>query len=197
MHWKILASWRTQPGIKIVVPADYEQARTALIQTWNHPSPIYYRLGKDEESTIPDLNGHFELGQAQLISEGDDILFITTGSITKEVVKTRDILESKRIASSIMVIASIEPPPISSLVDVLRRFPLAITVEAHYRNGGLGSLVSQVVADYEISCRIVRCGVGSTPNGLSGSQSYYDKRYGLSHDSLVETTLHELQRKSM
>src|SRR3712207_6882340 len=38
------------PGISVVAPADYRQARSALLATWDLPGPIYYRLGKDDKT---------------------------------------------------------------------------------------------------------------------------------------------------
>ena len=39
------------------------------------------------------------------------------------------------------------------------RVPLALTIESHYLVGGVGSLVSEVVAEAGLGCRVVRCGV--------------------------------------
>src|SRR5437667_55510 len=41
---------RLQPGLTVVAPADHLQARTALLATWDLPGPVYYRLGKDDQT---------------------------------------------------------------------------------------------------------------------------------------------------
>src|SRR5262249_47021604 len=56
---------RVQPGIAIIAPADHVQARNAVLATWRLPGPIYYRLGKDDHTEVPGLEGGFELGRAQ------------------------------------------------------------------------------------------------------------------------------------
>ena len=43
---------RMQPGLTVVAPADAEQARTALLRTWELPGPVYLRLGKDEHAKV-------------------------------------------------------------------------------------------------------------------------------------------------
>ena len=75
------------------------------------------------------------------------------------------------------------------LAKVLAHFRLAITVESHYLVGGLGSLVSEVVAERGLHCRLVRCGVRTTPKGISGSQSYLRQAHDLSSERLVEIAL--------
>jgi transketolase len=76
---------------------------------------------------------------------------------------------------------------------MLTRHPLALTVEAHYRVGGVGSLVAEVIAERGLSCRLVRCGVNSLPNGVTGSQRYLHQLYGLSAEKLVETAMAALR----
>lgn len=46
--------------------------------------------------------------------------------------------------------------------------------------GGLGSMISEIIAEYELSSRIVRCGIKTCIDGKSGSLSYMRAKYGLS-----------------
>jgi transketolase len=64
-----------------------------------------------------------------------------------------------------------------------------MTVEAHYLVGGLGSLVSEIVAEHGLACRVVRCGVNEMPVGPVGSEAFMADRYGLSPAGLVESAL--------
>jgi transketolase len=184
---------RIQPGITVIAPADHQQARSALLATWDMPGPIYYRLGKDDKSTVPGLTGRFELGRAQIVREGDDLLIIAMGSIAGEVAAAAEALAAQGVACTLIVVASLNPPPIDDLVEMLSRFQVTLTVEAHFVVGGLGSLVSEVVAERGLSCRVVRCGVKVTPNGVSGSESYLRHMYGLSRDAVIKIAVGELQ----
>ena len=71
---------------------------------------------------------------------------------------------------------------------------MALTVEAHYRVGGVGSLVAEVIAERGLRCQLVRCGVASLQNGITGSQRYLHDLYGLSAEKLVETALRTLSQ---
>ena len=80
------------------------------------------------------------------------------------------------------------------LAALLERFPLALTVEAHYRVGGLGSLVAEVLAERRLRCQLVCCGVPSTPDGVTGHRAYLNQRYGLSAEKIVGTVMETLGR---
>ncbi len=180
---------RIQPGIRVIVPADHEQARQALVTTWNLQGPTYYRISKGGKGAVPGLRGRFEIGRGQVIHEGTDLLIITMGSIASEATDAAQVLAAEGISCKVMVIASMNPPPIHDLSEALSRFPLALTVEAHYIVGGLGSLVSEVVAEKGLQCRVVRCGVKALSNGVSGSQGYLYQTHGISSEKLVHTAL--------
>lgn len=184
---------RVQPGITVVSPADHEQTRTALLKTWDLPGPVYYRIGKDDKTTVPGLGGEFELGRAQLIRRGGDILIVAMGSIASEAAGAAEALSRRGVEASLLIVASLNPPPAEDLTQALSGFSVALTVEAHYVVGGVGSLVCEVVAERNISCRIVRCGVRKTPAPATGSQAYLHGVHGLGSVSLVDTALQALR----
>jgi transketolase len=185
---------RVQPGLTLLAPADHEQARSALLASWDLPGPVYYRLGKDDHATVPGLGGDFEIGRAQIIREGKDLLIVTSGSIAGEAAGAAEILCSMGITTTVMVVASLSPAPSDDLAAKLTQFPHVITVEAHYVTGGIGSWVSEVIAERGLGCRLFRCGVKELPDSRTGKQSYLRHRHGLSRDRLVQTARQVLSR---
>lgn len=180
-----VGAWRMQPDLCLIAPADFEQAGCALRATWDLPSPIYYRLGKNEKAKVPGLRGKFELGRAQLVREGGDLVILAMGGIAIEAVDAADMLSLEGIEAAVVVVASVNPAPVDDLAAVLRRFPLAITAEAHYRVGGIGSLVAEVIAERGIKCRLERCGVRTGTRGVSGSERFLNSANGISSAALA------------
>lgn len=178
---------RIQPGISVVAPADHEQTASALRATWNHPGPVYYRFGKDDRTVIPGLKGRFELGRAHIVREGKDLILLSTGSVTKQVIDAASSAAEQGIDCSVMVVSSLNPTPVDDIAGAVSRFKIAITVENHYVNGGLGSMVSEVVATEGIDCRVFRCGITETPNDVSGSENNLNSLHGLSPEALVKS----------
>ena len=188
-----VAVMRTQPGIAVISPADYEQARAALRATWDIPGPVYYRLGKDDKTIIPGLAGRFRQGRVERISEGKDFLIIAMGSVAKEAAGAAEILREKGIACTVAVAAAINPAPADDIAALAENFKRAMTVEAHYIAGALGSLVAEVIAERGLPCTLTRCGVKLPPDGISGSQEYLHRLHGLDSLSLAETALRTIR----
>jgi transketolase len=187
-----VAVMRAQPSITLIAPADHLQAREALLATTTVPGPIYFRLGKDDTATVPGLNGAFELGKVQRIREGSDAAIIAMGPIAAEAVAAAELLMDKGLDCAVAVVATVCPAPVEDLAALLSGRRLAVTVEVHYINGGLGSLVSEVVADRGLGVRVLRQGVRSMPDTLVGSQRYMERSFGLTAGQLAGAVLHEL-----
>jgi transketolase len=192
-----IAVMRAQPGITVIAPADARQARGAVAATWNLPGPVYYRLGKDDKTVVPGLDGRFELGKLQRLREGSELLLIAMGSVATEAAAAAQELASRGVSCSLVILASVTPAPVDELGGLLERHPVALTVEGHYRVGGVGSLVAEVIAERDLRCRLVRCGVGSLLNGITGSQRYLHHLYGLSAEKLVETAMETLRKTKL
>ena len=182
-----LAVMRAQPGMTVIAPADFEQACAALRAAHDLPGPVYFRLGKDDSSRVTGLEGRFRLGRAETIGSGGDVLLVTTGSIARNAVAAAGALAAIGIDATVVVAASVSPPPADDLADALERFDAAVAVEAHYVNGGLGSLVCEIAAEHGLPCRVVRCGVRELEPGRSGSEAYLNETHGLSVERLVAT----------
>lgn len=183
-----LALMRALPGLTVIAPADHEQAASAISATWDLPGPIYYRLGKDDRSVVPGLRGRFQLGSAQTVREGTGgVVIVALGPVAREAVAAAETLAARGVDSRVMVVASVSPAPVE---DLIRAFDLAdevVTVEAHSVVGGLGSLVSEIVAERRLGCRVVRCGVSMGPDGVGGSEAFLNARHDLDRIGIART----------
>ena len=186
---------RIQPGLTVLSPADHQQARAAVLATWDLPGPVYYRLGKDDKTVVPGLEGRFTLGQVEVVANGDDLLLLTFGSIASEAAKAANALADEGISTMVVIVSSFNPIRVEELARILGRFRLVMTVEAHYVTGGLGSLVAEVIAERGLSCQLMRCGVREL-SVVSGSQDYAHRMHGLSSDQVANTARAALRKQS-
>jgi transketolase len=183
---------RVQPGLTIIAPADHEQGVSALRATWQQDGPIYYRLGKDDVATVAGLNGRFDPVRPQVLSEGSDLLVLTLGAVARQAEEAVAQLAARGHSVGLMIVDTLNPAPVVQLRRALESVPVAMTVEAHYLVGGLGSLVSEIVAEHGLRCRVARCGVAAMPSGRTGSEAYLMGLHGLSSDGLVASALRAL-----
>ncbi|MBO9534566.1 MAG: hypothetical protein J7513_16455 [Solirubrobacteraceae bacterium] len=178
------AVMRTQPGMTTIAPADAPQARAAIQATRDHEGPIYFRVSKRGDA-LPGLDGRFKLGGLDVVRTGDDAAIISIGSISHEAVAAAAFLAERGIEATVAVVSSFNPDPAEELAELLANVPLALTVEAHYVNGGLGSFVAEVIAEAGLACRLLRAGATSMPSGETGTQAHMERQSGLDAGSLA------------
>jgi transketolase len=185
---------RMQPGLSVVVPADAEQAASALAATWDRPGPVYYRLGKSDTLRIPGLGGAFDPDRANLLRPGEDVAILAMGPVAAEAVAAADLLLERGIRATVAVVPQLNPGPDEDLAALLGAHDVALTVEAHYVVGGLGSHVAELVAERGIRARLVRCGVRGLSDGTSGSLDHFAERHGFSAEAIADSALEALCR---
>jgi transketolase len=184
-----IGALRTLAGLTIVIPAAPGQAATALIETAEIPGPIYYSLSKDDRTSVPGLDGRFELGKIQVTRRGSDLALVTMGSIAQEVSAAADDLSARGIEAAVIVVSNFSPDPEDDLAEILSQFRHVISVEAQTVSGGVGSLVATVIASRGLSSRLRILGVRVPPDGTSGTQPERWRKYGLDRGSVVRTVL--------
>lgn len=179
---------RVQPELAVIAPADPAQTRSAMRALANLPGPAYLKLGKSGKP-VAGLNGRFELGRAELLGGGNDIAILAYGGMAARAVDAGLLLEAQGVDATVAVVASLAPPPVEDLVELLNRVPLAITLEAHYVTGGLGSLVSELVAQHGLDCRVARRGVAGVPRGHTGTPEFLSQRHGLTARATADSAV--------
>jgi transketolase len=183
---------RLQPNVAVVVPADAGQTATALRELESLDRPVYLRLAK-QSAPVPGLDGRFRLGRAESIGDGADVAIVAVGTMASEAVVAAERLAEAGVGATVAVVSSFNPAPEEDLAALLDSVPLAVTVEAHYAVGGVGSLVAEVVADRGLSARVVRCGVTAMPGGAVGSSQHMRARHGLTAEAVAERALAALR----
>lgn len=163
-----IALMRVQEGMTTICPADCRQARTSLLKTWTRTGPIYYRLSKDDNLYIDDFDGSFDISDVQEIGTGEDILNISMGSIAKEAISAMRMQKK----SKVLIVSNFNPSPDDAIIKNLRKCKIAITLEEHYLNGGLGSYIAELIAENDIKCMFRRYGVNKSYRGITGGLDY-------------------------
>lgn len=176
---------RLQPGLRLIVPADGAQARSALQATWQESGPVFYRLSKNMRAPIPELRGTFDPIAPTGIRSGSDVLLLALGAAAYEARHAAEELHLRGIECELQVVSSMDQACGNELRKLVSRFPLVLTVEEHYITGGLGSLVAEVLAEHSIAARLIRRGIAARLQGQSGSTDWLTAQFGASAASIV------------
>ena len=171
---------RLLQDMAVVAPADGDQAATAVGTLSEWPGPAYLRLGKNDRLHVPGLDGRFELGRGSAGPRRLGHPPLRDGGYRRIGRRAAEDLEREGISAAVVVIASVHPAPTDDIERLVSTHRKALTVEAHVRNGGIGSLVAEVIAESGARCRLVRLGVDRPYGARGGSEAFLHEWHGLS-----------------
>ena len=185
---------RLQPELTTVVCADREQTRTALRALRGYERPIYLRLGRGG-APVDGLGGRFALGAAEQLGDGTDVLIVALGPLAAAALGAAALLERDGVGVTVAVVSSFNPSPDAQLAELLGRSRVALSVEGHYRTGGLGSYVAEVIADNGVATPLSRIGIETMPRGFSGDEGYLAEAFGLTPAAIAARATPALQAR--
>lgn len=180
-----IALMRTIPGMTVINPADYIEAKAAVLAMAEHQGPAYLRFGR---LAIPVFNSpdyKFELGKGVTLKDGKDITIIATGLMVAEAIEAGKALAEQGIDARVINIHTIKPIDRDIIVKAARETGKIVTVEEHSVIGGLGSAVGDVVLE-EYPVPVVKIGINDV-FGHSGAAKDLLVEYGLTADNIVKT----------
>jgi transketolase len=194
-HWALedVAVLRPLPGLAVIAPADDPQTVSAVDATAGLSGPAYLRLARMGPA-IAGLDGRFGFGRAHVLGDGADVALVALGNMASTAVETQALLGANGIAARVVIVSCVRPAPTHDLVQALLDVPLALSIESHYVDGGVGSLTAEVVAENGLATRLVRAGVRRSPGGETGSAEFLHDRHGLSARALAGQVLDQLAR---
>jgi len=177
---------RMIPGIVVLAPQDPGEIRAAVKAMIEHEGPVYMRIGNPE---IPVLfeDREFVIGKGRVIREGTDVTMIATGSTTRSAIEAADNLAKKNISVRLIGMPTVMPIDQELVIESAKITKGVITVEEHYQDGGLGTIVSEVLSS-NYPTRVKRIGI---PKVFASSGPYEEllAYYGLDAQGIESKTI--------
>jgi transketolase len=154
-----LGFMRTLPNMTVVVPGDAAGLPALLDQVRACPGPVYVQLGRSASPDLPVRTAGPVLGRLQVLRDGGDVVIVGTGpAAVAASLRAADLLATGGITAGVLHAHTLKPFDTTTLVGSATRARLVVTVEEHWRSGGLGSTVAEVLAE-TTPRRVERIGV--------------------------------------
>ena len=131
----------------VVVPADFQSARQAIVAVGKTPRPAYVRTGRPKVAAIYDATYRFELGKANLLRPGTDVTLIGCGIMVGVALQAAEALAAEGVAARVLDMATIKPIDREAVLAAARETGAIVTAEEHQTHGGLGTQVARVLAE--------------------------------------------------
>ena len=173
------------PGMTVFEAADEISLRALLPQAHALDTPCYIRFYRKVAETVYTGSESIKLGKCNLIKQGSDVLIITYGAVLADSIAAANTLGEAGISAAVADMHTIKPLDTGFLAEQLGKYKAVVTVENHSILNGLGSAVSEYIAESGKAVKFRRIGVNDR-FGEVGFRPYLQPAFGLGQDNIVK-----------
>ncbi len=177
-----IAFMRALPNMTVVFPADYNEMKSALPKVVEHEGPVYLRLYREPTGIVTDEEDPFEFGKVRELRQGSDVTIISTGPSIMEALLAADLLKKKNLSCDVLSVSTLSSLSADKIISSAKKTGRVITLEDHNINGGLGSLVAEILCE---NCPASLKRLGATSFGESGDYTALTAKMGISAENVV------------
>ncbi len=187
-----IAAMAAVPNMRVYLPSDRLQTECLMKELIQDDKTAYIRVGRNavddvyEEGNVP-----FEMDKATFVTEGTDVAIIACGEMVKPAVDAAAILKEQGISATVVDMYCVKPLDKEAIVKAAKGAKAVITVEEHAPYGGLGSMVSQVVAG-ECPRKVVNLALPDAPV-ITGTSKEVFNHYGLNAEGVARAAAEALK----
>lgn len=133
------------PNMIIAQPRDGQVLKELLESSfsWGRPTAIRYPNLETEETAQPLQKR--ELGKAEILTQGKDLLLIALGHTCQTAFQVRELLLTQGIETKIVDPVFVKPLDSELFLELLSEHRHVVTLEEHALNGGLGMIFNHFV----------------------------------------------------
>ncbi|PMX18686.1 MULTISPECIES: transketolase family protein [Pseudomonas] len=157
-------------NVQIFAPADARECRQIVDYALRYHGPVYIRLDGKALPDVHDADYQFVPGQVDILRQGADVSIVALGSVVHEAVDAAALLAEQGIQAQVINLSSIRPLQRDVLLSALSGTRAVISVEEHNINGGVGSLVAEVLAEAALGIPLIRLGIGDGEYAAAGAR---------------------------
>lgn len=180
-----IAAMSAVPNMRVYLPSDRLQTECLVKALLKDEKPAYIRVGRNAvEDVYEERNVPFEMDKATFVTEGEDAAIIACGEMVKPAADAAALLKGQGISVTVVDMYCVKPLDEDAILKAAANAKAVITVEEHAPFGGLGSMVSQVVAR-ECPRKTINLSLPDAPV-VTGTSKEVFAHYGLTAQGIAE-----------
>jgi transketolase C-terminal domain/subunit len=159
----VLAFLRLLPNTVIVSPKDGWELRQMLRFAAECHGPVVVQVpnGRLPDIGFPDFRDDIDLGRAEILEDGDDVVLLTFGGVAAPAVEAAVRLSEQGLSVGVVNARFVAPLDTDCILRLARRVRGIITVEQEGTHGGFGSAVLELMAANGLTTPIVVTGASA------------------------------------
>lgn len=181
-------------NIQIFAPSSPLECRQIIEYALEHVGPVYIRMDGKALPELHDDKYKFVPGAVDVLREGDDVALVAMGSTVHEAVDAAEQLAEQGISASVINVPSIRPLDRDALFAALQKSKHIISVEEHNVNGGVGSIVAEVLAENGQGAVLKRLGIPDGDYAIAADRKDMRAYHGFDVTGIVNQTLALINR---
>jgi transketolase len=186
---------RVVPNMTILEVGDATEVEQVIDLAHQVNGPVYVRQLRGEIPVLFDPADRMKLGQARVLNTGTDITLFSAGICTEEAMRATRVLAERGVSIQHMHISTHKPFNDPAVLQAAAQAKYGVvTMENHTVIGGLGTAVSEVMAEAGVGKKVTRIGLYDT-YAHGASRPYLMKHYGLDAMALVQRIEQLLEEK--
>ena len=148
---------RSLPNMTVMAPKDENELRHMLFSALGYGGPVAIRYPRGTGTGVPlDPEYHrLNIGEAEVLKEGKDLVIIAVGSMVYPSIEAADILVKEGISAGVINCRSVKPLD-KRLADYSQAAGRVLIVEENISQGGLGGAILEFLNDMEITNLLVK-----------------------------------------
>lgn len=189
-----IAVMRSLPNMTVIVPSDAASTRWATKYAVENDGPMYLRLSRDVYPDLYEDGVALSFGKGAVVREGRDLTVIACGLLVHKAIDAANDLEKEGLSVRVVDMYSVKPIDRELIVRCAVETGAIVTAEEHNIFGGLGSAVSEVLAQEAIGVPVEFVGIKDTFTE-SAPYSRLLEKYGLNADAVAAAIRRTVARK--
>ncbi|WP_312456492.1 transketolase C-terminal domain-containing protein [Pseudescherichia sp.] len=181
-------------NIQIFAPSSPLECRQIIEYALEHVGPVYIRMDGKALPELHDDNYKFVPGAVDVLREGDEIALVAMGSTVHEAVDAAAQLAEQGISAKVVNVPSVRPLDRDALFAALQGVKHIISVEEHNVNGGVGSIVAEVLAENGHGAVLKRLGIPDGEYAIAADRKDMRAYHGFDVAGIVNQTLALINR---
>ena len=178
-----IALMRVLPNMVVVVPGDSIEAEKATLALASNDKPSYLRLAREKTPIFTTEGSPFELGQAYVLRQGNDVTLAGTGTMSYQMLMLARKLETEGISAEVLHVPTIKPLDTQTILASVRKTGRIVTAEEAQIAGGFGGAVAELLAE-KSPAPLKRIGMYDR-FGESGAPSELFDHFNLTSDTML------------
>lgn len=189
-----IAVLRSVPNMAIFDIGDATEIEGVLDLAYEFNGPVYIRMLRKDVPRLFPANEPMEFNKARVLSEGNDLIILSSSICTEEAMRATSVLKEKGLSVQHMHVSTLKPFTDPTIVEAIKKSKYGVvTLENHIDIGGLGSAVADVIAENGLNKKLIKVGIKTYPHGAS--KMYLMKKYGIDAMSLVNAVEELIDKK--